>query len=574
MWSSPVSFVILIVVTAFAVALSLLYDRQELAIIALIGGMSSPFMVSTGQANYDALFIYYILLNVGLLVIAYFKSWRILNILAFGLTVIVLGGIIYTVPDKDAKTVFVYISILYLVFFFTNIANNIKENKAFVGSDFTILLVNTALYFGAGLYLLTVMHDEQYRGLFCAAIGGLNLLLSFILFRSKKADINILYLLIGITLTFLSLTAPIQLHGHFITLFWAAESALLYWLYTKSDIKLMRLASTVIWVAMLVSLVIDWFELYTGPVFYDRPTRLIIPIILNKGFITAVFAAVCSFLLYLLVNRTDKDKRLFPPEVYRYGAFILLFLAGLLEVNHQFLSRYPATNLNVIYLMLYVPAFIYLFLSVMGRIPSFKMHRTVEAVLLALTLFVCLLCTQQYFNVQTAILIDRKIDPSHLWTHWLSDVFVLLLFYKLISILRVNFEASEKVAVWFLTAALVTFLSLEVCLLVNSVFYQPGRHLEHIQVVYIKTGLPVLWGISSFALMWLGMRYKTRVLRIISLTLFSITLVKLFAYDIENIPAGGKIAAFFCLGVLLLIISFMYQKVKYIIKDDGTKSEN
>ncbi|MFB9841741.1 DUF2339 domain-containing protein [Mucilaginibacter ginsenosidivorans] len=574
LFSQTVSFIILIVITAFAVALSLLYNRQELAIIALIGGMSGPFMVSTGQANYNALFTYYILLNAGLLVIAYFKSWRILNILAFGLTVLVLGGVIYTLPDKEAGTMFVYVSILYLVFFFTNIANNIKENKAFVGSDFTILLVNTALYFGAGLYLLTIMQYGQYRGLFCAAIGGLNLLLSFILFRSKKADINILYLLIGITLTFLSLTAPIQLHGHFITLFWAAESALLYWLYTKSDIRLMRLASTVIWVAMLMSLMMDWFELYSAPAFYDKPTIHILPIIANKGFITAVFSAVCSFLLYLLVNRSEKERRLLPPDVFRYGAFVLLFAAGLLEVNHQFVSRYPGTGLNILYLMLYVPAFIYFFLSVMGRIASFKTHMPVEIALLTLSIFVYLVCSRKYFDMQASVLISHKTDPSHLWAHWLSDVFVLLLFYKLISILRANFEASGKAATWFLTAALVTFLSLEVCLIVNSVFYQPGRYLEHIQLVYIKTGLPVLWGISSFALMWLGMRYKTRVLRIISLTLFSITLVKLFVYDIENIPAGGKIAAFFCLGVLLLIISFMYQKVKYIIKDDDANPEN
>jgi uncharacterized membrane protein len=99
-------------------------------------------------------------------------------------------------------------------------------------------------------------------------------------------------------------------------------------------------------------------------------------------------------------------------------------------------------------------------------------------------------------------------------------------------------------------------------------FYHQGTSLDQIETVYIKTALPVLWGIASFALMWLGMRYKTRVLRIISLSLFTLTLVKLFVYDIENIPAAGKIAAFFCLGVLLLIISFMYQKVKIIIADD------
>jgi uncharacterized membrane protein len=72
--------------------------------------------------------------------------------------------------------------------------------------------------------------------------------------------------------------------------------------------------------------------------------------------------------------------------------------------------------------------------------------------------------------------------------------------------------------------------------------------------------------------MWLGMRYKYKPLRIISLLLFSITLLKLFLFDIRNIPIAGKIAAFFCLGVLLLVVSFMYQRLKKIIIEDEEKN--
>jgi uncharacterized membrane protein len=74
LFNQTTSFIILIVITCFSVALSLLYDKQELAIIALVGGLASPFMVSTGQANITALFIYMILLNAGLLVLAYNKA--------------------------------------------------------------------------------------------------------------------------------------------------------------------------------------------------------------------------------------------------------------------------------------------------------------------------------------------------------------------------------------------------------------------------------------------------------------------------------------------------------------------
>lgn len=567
LFSQTTSFIILIIITCFAVALSLLYDKQELAVIALVGGMSSPFMVSNGSANYNALFIYLVVLNAGLLIIAYNKSWRILNISAFGLTVLVLAGIIYTLPKGAYAICFTYTSVLYLMFFVINIANNIRENRKFIASDFTILLVNTALYFSVGLYLLTMMNEELYSGLFSASLGALNLLLSFILFKTKKAEINILYLLIGITLTFISLTAPIQLHGHFITLFWAAEGVLLYWLFQKSGIKLMRLTSLIIWMAMLCSLLMDWYAIYGS-----ADTILIIAA--NKGFITTICAAISSYLIYVLITLPGDNKPLIAADVFKYFAIALLFVAGALEINHQFTSRYPLTGLNVLYLMLYLPAFVYIFSTLAAKISSIKLNWDILAGLGASTIIICLVASQQYFDIQAAILTTNKISGTHFIAHWISDLFILLIFYQLIIILKNNLQQYIKPVSWVIAAGIVLFLSIEICLISNFVFYTAGANIYHIETVYVKTGLPVLWGISSFALMWLGMRYKTRVLRIISLTLFTLTLIKLFVFDIENIPPAGKIAAFFFLGVLLLIISFMYQKVKVIIADDGDSPKN
>jgi len=54
--SQTAGFIIMVIITAFAVLLSLYYDRLELAILATIGGFVTPFLVSTGQDNYTALF--------------------------------------------------------------------------------------------------------------------------------------------------------------------------------------------------------------------------------------------------------------------------------------------------------------------------------------------------------------------------------------------------------------------------------------------------------------------------------------------------------------------------------------
>ena len=563
-------------ITAFAVALSLLYNKQELAVIALVGGFAAPFLVSTGDGNYKVLLTYLIILNSGLLIIAYNKSWRILNLLSFIFTVFIFGSWIgflaFDAPAITYRNGFLFATVFYLLFFIINIAHNIKEKKKFIASDFSILLANTCLYFGAGIYCLSKMNAGEFKGLFSASMGGFNLVVSYFLFRKQKVDTNILYLLIGITLTFISITAPIQLSGNYITLFWASESVLLYWLFTKSRISIMQYAAILVWIFMIISLGMDCQQLYTG---YDTA----ITIIANKGFITIAFAAVATYLLFILRNKEDAAIANFTPgfipgkNIFRIGAIILLFAAGALEINYQFSYYYPGANFHVLYLLLYTLAFISIFTFITQKIQQLQLHWQVVAVMLAMSIILYFLCIPQTIAIQRDMLELHK-NSNHFLAHWGSALLAVLLLYRLIQLTRNNkiaLKESFYFFTWIICGALVTYLSIELYLLCNNIFYAADNPLENIQRVYIKTGLPILWGLCSFTFMWLGMHFKFRTLRIISLTLFTLTLLKLFIFDITNIPAGGKIAAFFCLGVLLLVVSFMYQRLKKIIIDDEKK---
>ena len=82
-FSQAAAFAIMVVITGFAVALSLAYNRMELAVLALIGGFASPFILSTGEGNYIVLFSYLLILNCGMLVLAYLKKWNLVNILCY-----------------------------------------------------------------------------------------------------------------------------------------------------------------------------------------------------------------------------------------------------------------------------------------------------------------------------------------------------------------------------------------------------------------------------------------------------------------------------------------------------------
>lgn len=555
------AFIIMLVITAFSVVLSLLYNREELAIIALVGGFVTPFLVSNGSGDYKVLFTYLLILNTGLLVIAYNKAWRLLNGLAFAFTAVLFATWLIRLSFDAGQSVYyggaAFATAFYILFFIVNIAHTIRENKKFIGSDFAILLLNTCLYFGASLYFLSQLGLERYKGLFCAVMGVLHIALSYFLFRKQKVDNNILYLLIGITLSFVSLTAPLQLHGHYITLFWASESVLLYWLFLKSNLVLMRLASRLILAAMLVSLFWDWVNIYVAG-------REVLPIIFNKGCMTGLFCSVCCYALFGLQREAKTGLLML------FTGTALFYLAGALEINYQFSSRYQGFDITSLYLLLYTWVFIRLFTSSNPRLTAFD-FRTLNIVLLGLGVVLYLALLPVIFGLQQDMLEGQRYQ-IHFVAHWIGAAVVFSILYKLTGLFRAGGSKIEPgLFTWAVCIITVIFLSAEGQLLVNMLFYSKENSLDTLQRVYGKTGLPILWGLCSFICMWMGMHHKFKPLRIFSLTLFSVTLLKLFLFDIRNIPVAGKIAAFFCLGVLLLVVSFMYQRLKKIIIEDEEK---
>ncbi|MEI9955849.1 MAG: DUF2339 domain-containing protein [Ferruginibacter sp.] len=436
LFGQTTAFVIMLVITIFAVALSLLYNKQELAIIALLGGFIAPFLVSTGSGNYKVLFSYLIILNTGLLAIAYNKAWRLLNLLSFIFTVLLFGSWMFFLEDSEPaityKKGFLFASVFYLLFFTINIAHNIKEKKKFIASDFGILLANTCLYFGAGLYCLSAMKATNMNGLFSAALAVLNLAVSYFLLRKQKVDSNILYLLIGITLTFISITAPLQLHGNYITLFWASEAVLLYWLFTKSTIRIIQYASVLVWSLMIISLAIDWISLYTS---YTEP----ITILANKGFITTVFAAIATYILFIIRNKeTDVAKSTTPAlipgkNVFRIAAVILLFTAGALEINYQFNYYYRNANFyRVVFII--VHAFFHKYFNIDN--PKYKSiaisleNNCINVEHLYSTAFISL---PQTIFIQSEVIVLHK-NTGHFLAHWASALLVASILYRLIQL--------------------------------------------------------------------------------------------------------------------------------------------
>lgn len=67
----------LVLFTGFMSSLSILYNRRELAIIALVGGFIAPFLVGSGDGSYWVLFTYVMILDLGMFGLSIYKKWGI-----------------------------------------------------------------------------------------------------------------------------------------------------------------------------------------------------------------------------------------------------------------------------------------------------------------------------------------------------------------------------------------------------------------------------------------------------------------------------------------------------------------
>jgi uncharacterized membrane protein len=84
-------------------------------------------------------------------------------------------------------------------------------------------------------------------------------------------------------------------------------------------------------------------------------------------------------------------------------------------------------------------------------------------------------------------------------------------------------------------------------------------------------GLSILWTLYATALIIVGLARKSALLRWQALALFGLVVTKVFFFDLSFLERFYRILSFLVLGLLLLLVSFLYQR-KLGVRTEGTKS--
>jgi uncharacterized membrane protein len=224
------AFGFMMLVTLLAGTLSLLYDTKWLSVLGLIGGFLTPILLSTGRDNQLALMSYMTLLNAGILAIAAFKQWTVLNYLGFGFTWLLFSGwyaSFYEV-EKFWRTTF-FLNLFFLIYAVVPFLYYFVRERQERVKSFAILSPNAFIAFGFSYAMIREYAALPFVSIVTLAYAGLFFWMAHYLYQRNRENRDPLVLLLSQGIFFLLITVPILFSGHWITIFWAAQTIALLW---------------------------------------------------------------------------------------------------------------------------------------------------------------------------------------------------------------------------------------------------------------------------------------------------------------------------------------------------------
>lgn len=542
LFSHTIAFVILCVTTIFMSAVSVLYDRKELAVTALVGGFIAPFIISTDSSSIISLQIYITILNIGMFCLAMYKKWAILPMVSFAFTYIILWGTtaLGSFSDSEAvttyPTLFAFATLFYVIFllpvvFILRTQYGENTRLGLLG----IITANSFLYLIYGDFLLQHFEASSdttaYLAFFIAAVNlAIHLYLRF---RVEGQD-TLRNLMLGLAVTFASMGIPILFSAANVLMVWAAESVLLLWLFTKEKNRIYELASAVL---LLLTL---------GALAYYRTTDTFIhdtgdSLFFNGAFFVTTFVSIAYYVVAVIMQFNKElfsdTKRLIaytPCNAIAYAlGFSILFLA--FRDNFHFHLEKPISEYASL-----LTANIMLLGGALILRKRFEISENKLAYEISLYLA----------GILFAMTVWNYTDPEGLLLRWLMAlVTIAYMAYCMRGQLLVTSNQRNLHTEYSIISTLM-WLTLTRLLLITF------------NEVNFSTAFSLSLGIAAFILMCIGMRYHSKEIRIVSLAEFGIVIGKLILNDVWAMPALGKIIVFISLGALLLILSFLYQKLK------------
>ena len=304
----PATFYLVVFYALFAVITTL---QPAFLILQLAANVA---LADVAEHNAGSYFSLGLLFAVAALAMGDWKRWRYVPTVAlasYGFAYLLWAS---TVRDPvPTGAIFLGLTCAFLAFFAWLpwwIMLRQRESRA---QDLVVMALNGGAYFAA-CYVLLNPDYHAWMGLFAVVLAAAHLAIGAQLWRTRVAQglsVTPVLLALGVSLTFLTLAAPIQFTAYRITMSWALQAAALTWIGARVKNAHMTYAGAVIFVLALTRLLAIDALIYPSATGHAP--------ILNQRFVTFVLCAACLWLAAYWLRPT-------PLALFHYFAGHLVLL--------------------------------------------------------------------------------------------------------------------------------------------------------------------------------------------------------------------------------------------------------
>lgn len=593
----PVSFGLMCFITLLASAIAISFRSLYVALLALLGGYSTPFLFSAAVPEVTTMYPYLLILSVGMAVISLWQNWPIvsvLNFLASYLSVIIMlfAHLNHYNKPEDFWRHFPWLTALFLTFSAPIWLHNYRRRILSNLLDWLMLLFNSLAYFTICLNLLRTVFpsDQWYIGTeagYCSGIVALSLAIFYTAHawwfsQWRREDLPLVHGFMALAAFYLGVTFPLVLTKEWWTSAWAIQALVLLWLAKRVASRFLQQLALAVYVVAIITLSAAFQFHYSGPIEEDLTVwqflgQLGQRLIMFGMPLLCMVAGARLMLAQDIRGETQTQERRAASERTLSAAFLVglaILLASIwLHLEIWFSVGYWDSAWRL-------PVFTWLYIGIASAL--LWAYFATSAMI-----FVWLFEVVAVIIVGKVLIVDELIK-DHLNNEYLS----------IWDALSWTLGAPREVPVYRPAPRLTNFLGvISFFAIVSGILSQQAKQLRDLGVVFLGTtlvvsfiyitaeanfflqyflpafrpgGISLIWGLFALGLIVAGLMYDARMLRITGLLLFGLVGLKIFFLDLAHLEAFYRFLAMVLLGIAALLGSYGYMRAQRLFVDTSS----
>lgn len=558
------AFALMALVTLGAGLFAVRFNSLLVAVLGILGGYSTPLLLSTGEKNFVGLFGYLLLLGAGVLGISRRRHWPLLNYLAmlltYGLAAAAIGR---DYAAADFAVVMPFLAAFFVLFTAAMFLYNLVSGEKATLLEILGTMANGGFFFALGHGVLSTAHGPRAPAVLALILAAFYIGLVYRFLSAHRRDRGLLMAFFALAAFFLVMVPPLAFAKDWITAAWSLQGLVMLWLAGKLDSRFLRSLSLGAYaLALLRLLFVDLERQYGAALPADLAWTAYLPVLGAR--LLAVGTPVASlgaawFLLQtppppapsMQVGRSNDLPRDLAGGPVQTGvaalAVVLLFGVVHIELYRTctfFYAPLALPSMSIAWLALGA------FLLALFRRTGTSAWRTLLAICAAAFVAKLLLIDTSGWHPDTdRLLYTRPWDPFLAGLRTMDFGLCIGLLALLFARLRGNQTTRSISLASGIGALALLFIYLTFELNTALHRFLPGMRAG---------GLTLLWALYALALLLAGLRRSVRGLRFAGLALFSVAVGKVFLVDLAGLDSIYRIVAFLVLGIVLFLAATLY----------------